>query len=131
MARAGIAEQAGAGERQHRPHPLSAAGNQVAGELGDERNLALHALEDHGVDAVHVGGDERHHRVERRRAGGGQRVNVRRHERRPSRAAAVFLAAYQTWTRCSGGRYSLSPGWTLNALYQASTFRTTPLTRNV
>src|SRR3954469_17521157 len=36
---------------------------------------------------------------------------------------------YQTWTRFCGGRCILSPGCTLNALYQASTCRTTPLTR--
>jgi hypothetical protein len=30
-------------------------------------------------------------------------------------------------TRSSGGRYILSPGFTLNALYQASTLRTIPV----
>ena len=68
VARAGVAEQCGAGERQHRPHALATAGDQMARELGNQRDLALHALEDDGVDAVHVGGDERHHRVERRLA---------------------------------------------------------------
>ena len=33
-----IIEQPGAGEGQHRPHPLAAAGDQVAGELGDQRD---------------------------------------------------------------------------------------------
>ena len=54
VARAGVAEQACAGERQHRPHALAAAGDQVAGELRDQRDLALHPLEDDGIDAVHV-----------------------------------------------------------------------------
>ena len=49
-----IAEQRGARERQHRPHALAAAGDQVAGELGDQRDLALHPLEDDRVDVVHV-----------------------------------------------------------------------------
>ena len=75
VARSGVAEQARAGERQHRPHALSAAGNQVAGKLGDQRDLALHPLEDDGVDAVHVGGDQRHHRIERGRALQVQRVD--------------------------------------------------------
>ena len=68
VARSGIAEQGAAGERQHRPHALAAAGDQVSGKLGDQRDLALHPLEDDGVDAVHVAGDERDQRVERRRA---------------------------------------------------------------
>ena len=75
VARSGVAEQACAGERQHRPHALAAAGDQVAGKLGDQRDLALHPLEDDGIDAVHVGRDERHQRVERRRALSGQRMD--------------------------------------------------------
>ena len=59
VARSWVSKQACASERQHRPHALAAAGDQVAGELGDQRDLALHALEDDGIDAVHVGGDER------------------------------------------------------------------------
>src|SRR5206468_771812 len=45
-----------------------ASGDEVPGKLGDQRDLALHPLEDHGIDAVHVAGDERHQRVERRLA---------------------------------------------------------------
>jgi hypothetical protein len=67
VASAGISEQGPAGERQHRPHPLAAARDQVTGKLGDERDLALHAVEDDGVDAVHVASDKRHQRIERRR----------------------------------------------------------------
>ncbi len=47
----------------------------MAGEFGNQRDLALHALEDDGVDAVHVGGDERHHHVERRLAAAAQRMD--------------------------------------------------------
>lgn len=36
---------------------------------------------------------------------------------------------HQIFTRSAGARYSLSPGFTPNAAYQASTLRTTPLTR--
>ena len=67
VAGAAVAEQRSAAERQHRPHALAAAGDQVAGELRDQRDLALHPLEDDRVDAVHVVGDQRHQRVERRR----------------------------------------------------------------
>ena len=83
VARARVTKQRGAGERQHRPHPLAAAGDQMAGELGNQRDLALHALEDDGVDAVHVGGDERHHGVERRLA-----LRIERVER-PGHGAAL------------------------------------------
>ena len=47
---------------------IPAAADEVSGELGNQRNLALHALENDGIDAVHVAGDERHQRVERGRA---------------------------------------------------------------
>ena len=68
-------EQAGAGQSEHRPHTLAAARNQVAGELGDQRNLALHAFKNNGVDAIHIGGDERHYRIERGLALVVQRMN--------------------------------------------------------
>src|SRR4051794_31868452 len=129
MPRSGVAQQRGAGERQHRPHALAAARDQVPGELGDQRDLALHPLEDDGVDAVHVARDERHQRVERRRALGAEREDRCGHGAALAGRRRLIKTAYQTWTRCSGGRYSLSPGWMLNALYQASTFRTIPLTR--
>ena len=104
VARARVAEQRAAGERQHRPHALAAAGDQMPGKLGDQRDLALHPLEDDGVDAVHVGRDERHQRVERRRALGLSVMDRRGHGAALAGRAPLFLAAYQTWTRCSGGR---------------------------
>ena len=75
MAGAAVAEQRCAAEREHRAHALAAAGDQVAGKLGDQRDLALHAVEDDGVHAVHVVGDQRHQRVERRRSESVQFVN--------------------------------------------------------
>ena len=72
VARAGVVEQSRAREGQHRPHALAAAGDQMAGELGDQRHLRLHPLEDDGVDGVHVGRGQRQHRVERRGAAGPQ-----------------------------------------------------------
>ena len=75
VARAGIVEQRGAGERQHRPHPLAAAGDEVAGKLRDQRDLRLHAREDDGVDRVHRFGGEREQRVERGRPRVGKRVD--------------------------------------------------------
>ena len=68
MARALIIEQTRAGQRQHRPHPLAAAGDQVPGKLGDQRHLALHAIEDHGIHMIEIGGDQLDHRIERGRA---------------------------------------------------------------
>ena len=72
VARARIIEQPRAGQSQHRPHPLAAAGDQVAGELGDQGDVALHAIEDDRVDMVEIGRDELDHRVERRRGAGPQ-----------------------------------------------------------
>ena len=46
VAVAAIAAHPGAGERQHRPQPLAAAGDDVAGELRDQRHRALHAFDD-------------------------------------------------------------------------------------
>ncbi len=43
--------------------------------------------------------------------------------RRPGKAGAGRIG-HQTFTRLSGARYSLSPGFTLNAVYQASMLRT-------
>ena len=63
-----IIEQPRAGQGQHRPHPLAAAGDEVAGQLGDQRHLALHPVEDDRVDVVEVGRDQLDHRVERGRA---------------------------------------------------------------
>ena len=35
-------------------HPLAPAGDQVTGQRGDQRDLALHAFQDHLVDRVHA-----------------------------------------------------------------------------
>ena len=77
----GIIEQPRAGQGQHRPHALAAAGDEMAGELGDQGHLALHPLEDDGVDMVEVGRDQLEHRVERRRAAGADGVKACGHLR--------------------------------------------------
>ena len=43
---AAIAAQPRRREGQHRPQPLAAGGDDVAGQLRDERDRALHTLED-------------------------------------------------------------------------------------
>ena len=63
-----VAAQLRPGDRQHRPQPLTPARDQVAGERGDQRNLALHAIEDHRVHAVHARGGQRQHGAKRRLA---------------------------------------------------------------
>ena len=70
VAGAAIIEQAGAGQGQHRPHPLAAAGDEMAGKLRDQGDVALHPIEDDGVDMVEVGRDQLDHRIERRAAAG-------------------------------------------------------------
>src|SRR5713101_2285124 len=53
----------------------------------------------------------------------------RRYVRMTPDRVGLAAAPHQIRTRFSGARKSLSLGLTLKALYQASTFRTTPLTR--
>ena len=79
VARARIIEQARARQGQHRAHPLAAAGDEMAGKLGDQGDLALHPLEDDGVDMVEVGRDQLDHRLERGRARGADRMDVGTH----------------------------------------------------
>src|SRR3546814_6551668 len=62
-----IVEQLAARQCQHRAHPLAAARDQVTRKLGDQRHFGLHPVENDRIHLVHVGGDERHHRVERGR----------------------------------------------------------------
>ena len=52
LARAAIAAQARGQQGQDRPHPLAAGGDDVAGQLGDQADLALHPVEDDLVDLV-------------------------------------------------------------------------------
>ena len=60
-----IIEQRRRRERQHRPHPLAPAGNQMAGQFWNKRDLRLHAIENHSVDLIHPRGHKRDHRIER------------------------------------------------------------------
>ena len=50
VAGAGVPAQAGAGEHDQRPEALSAGGDDVTGELGDQRHAAVHTREDDVVD---------------------------------------------------------------------------------
>src|SRR5260221_9300018 len=53
-----VTAEAGRRQGQHRAKPLAAGGDDVAGELRDERDGALHALEDEGIDAGKVGAQQ-------------------------------------------------------------------------
>jgi hypothetical protein len=65
MASARIVEEPGAGERQHGPHPLPSARDQMTGKRGDQRDFRLHSVEDGLINLSHVARDKRHDRVER------------------------------------------------------------------
>src|SRR3546814_20810803 len=56
VAAARIVEKLRRGERQHRPHPFAPAGDQMAGEFGDQRDFRLHAVENDRIDVVLAGG---------------------------------------------------------------------------
>ena len=88
MARALVIEQRRAGQGEHRPHPLAAAGDQMAGELRDQRHFALHPVQDHRIDLVEVGGDELDDRIERRRGARTEGMDSRGHARGDARAGA-------------------------------------------
>src|SRR5262249_18114714 len=53
-------------EGQHRSEALAAGSDDVAGELRDEGDRALHALDDARVDALHVLAEEADETVEAR-----------------------------------------------------------------
>ena len=50
------AAQHRAGNGHHRAHALAAGGNQMPGELRDQRDLACHPVDDGGVDPGHIRG---------------------------------------------------------------------------
>ena len=95
VARAVVADELGARERQHRPHALSAARDQVPGQRGNQRNLALHPVEDDRVDRVHRRGGEIKDRRERRLLA-GQRDDFGAH----ARALMVARPAWQARNCC-------------------------------
>ena len=55
----GIAAEPGRGQRQQRPQPLAAGGDDVAGELRNQRHLAAHAADDDLIHLGQVAGDKR------------------------------------------------------------------------
>src|SRR3546814_8697035 len=58
MALALVAAELGRGQGQHRPQPLAAGGDDVAGELRDQRHGRLHVLHDEAVDRLQVRSEE-------------------------------------------------------------------------
>ena len=54
MAKPLVAADLGRSERQHGPQSLAARIDDVACELGDQRDIAAHALEDQGIDVLQV-----------------------------------------------------------------------------
>jgi hypothetical protein len=65
MSSALIIAQRCPGDGQHRAEPFAAAGNKMASQRRDQRNLALHPLKDYSINAVHVRGSQRKHRAKR------------------------------------------------------------------
>ena len=58
MAIAVVGAELGGDQGQHRPDPLAAGGDQVTGELRDQPDRAVEALDDQLVDPGHVGVDQ-------------------------------------------------------------------------
>ena len=59
-----VVAQARAGQRQQRPQPFAASGDQMAGELGDQRHVRLHMVENELIDPGEIGRAEVAQRVE-------------------------------------------------------------------
>jgi len=58
VALAGIAAQAGGGQGQHRAQAFASGGDNVAGKLGNERNVAVHAADNGVVDQPKIIADQ-------------------------------------------------------------------------
>ena len=58
VAGAAIGAKAGGRERQHRPQPFAARGNQMVGDFRNHRHMRCGARQNRLVDALHIGGDE-------------------------------------------------------------------------
>jgi hypothetical protein len=71
MAAAFITQQAGTAEGEHRPQPLAAAGDQMAGQLRDQRHLRLHPIKDDMIHSVQPRRGQVHQRLDRRFAAKG------------------------------------------------------------
>jgi len=54
MARASVATRAGREQNDERPKPLSAARNDVFGDLINQGDRAFHAGADHGIDGQEI-----------------------------------------------------------------------------
>src|SRR3546814_4246584 len=63
----------------------------VTRKLGDQRHFGLHPVENDRIHLVHVGGDERHHRVERGRPLPMKLMNFRGHNAASLGAAVTIL----------------------------------------
>ena len=68
MAGAFVTAHPGGGEGQHRPEPLAAGGDEMIGDLGDQRDLRPGARQDERVDALKIGPDEIRQRFNARRS---------------------------------------------------------------
>ena len=83
VAIAAITAQPGAAQGQHRAQPLAAAGNDMAGQLRDQPNRALHALDNQLVDAFEVASKKPRQWIERRLAARVHPIDTR-HQRHPA-----------------------------------------------
>ena len=95
---AAVAAEPGAAQGQHRPQPLAAARDDMAGELRDQRHRALHALDDQPVDAFEVASEKLGQRVERRFA---DRAAPDRH---PASSATDFSCLFRGRRRTAARR---------------------------
>jgi hypothetical protein len=63
---AAVAAEFRRGQGQHRPQPLAAGRDNMAGQLRDQRHRTLHLLDDPTIDGGHVVFDEAVQHVQRR-----------------------------------------------------------------
>ncbi len=61
---AAVIKELGRSEREHRAQPLAAGGDDMAGQLRNQRRAAFHFLDDEAVDPSDIVRDDQVHRVE-------------------------------------------------------------------
>ena len=95
LPRAAIAAQSRREQREDRPDPLAAGGDDVARQLRDQADFALHPVEDDPVHLVELDGDERANAVELR-SGALRRQWCCRQRRQPGVSSARCRCAWPT-----------------------------------
>ena len=107
---AGIAAQPRRGEREQRAQPLAAGGDDVRGELRDQRHRAVHAGDDGAVAGLQIVVQQADQRAQRVLLGRGARVRARK-ERRTGPGRLATTSKLVSWLACLADTGTISAPW--------------------